>query len=208
VIVFFNTALVSCAIIRFKGGDPTVSDGLSAAMSRLPQIFGWALLAATVGMILHSIEKRANFVGQIVVSILGLMWSAATYLVVPVLVVEKLGPIDALKRSVLLLRHCWGDGLVGNFSLGLIGFLLAIPGIALIMGAFFLGAAAESLVLGIALGVLGVAYLVVLSIVISALKQIFIAGLYIYAAEEHVPEGFDEELMRTAFCRREQRSSW
>ena len=52
VIIFFNSALVACAIIRLKGGDPTVRDGFGAAMDRLPQIAGWALVAATVGMIL------------------------------------------------------------------------------------------------------------------------------------------------------------
>ena len=38
VVVFFNTALVSCAVIRFSGGDPTVGDGFRAAFARLPQI--------------------------------------------------------------------------------------------------------------------------------------------------------------------------
>jgi hypothetical protein len=204
VIVFFNTALVSCAIIRFKGGDPTVRDGLAAACARLPQIFAWALLAATVGMILRAIEERAGIIGRFVVGLLGLMWSAATYLVVPILAVEKLGPIDAVKRSVQLLRHCWGDGLVGNFGLGLIGFLLALPGILVLFAAVFLGFAANNLVIGIALILVAVAYLVTLSIVMSALKQVFIAGLYIYAAEERVPEGFDEEIMRTAFTRRKR----
>jgi hypothetical protein len=208
VIVFFNTALVSCAIIRFKGGDPTVSDGLKAAMARLPQILGWALLAATVGMILKAIEERASFVGQIVVNLLGLMWTAATFLVVPILVVEKLGPIDAVKRSVVLLTRCWGDGLVGNFGLGLIGVLLALPGIFVIVGGVMLGVAANSLILGIALAAIGVAYLIALAITMSALKQIFIAGLYIYAAEERVPDGFDEEIMRTAFRRKKSKKAW
>ena len=32
--IFFNAALVACAIIRFRGGDPTVMDGLRAATAR------------------------------------------------------------------------------------------------------------------------------------------------------------------------------
>jgi len=39
VFVFFNTALIACARIRFAGGDPTVADGLRAAVSRLPLVF-------------------------------------------------------------------------------------------------------------------------------------------------------------------------
>ena len=46
VIIFFNSALISCAIIRFKGGTPTVSDGFQAAVARLPQILAWSLVSA------------------------------------------------------------------------------------------------------------------------------------------------------------------
>src|SRR5262249_19196702 len=128
VIVYFNTALASCAIVHFKGGDVTLGDGLSAATRRLPQIAAWALLAATVGMVLRVIEDKSDKIGQFVVGLLGLAWTAATYLVVPVLAVEGVGPFTAVKRSVQLLRHAWGEGVVGNFGLGVIGFLLMLPG--------------------------------------------------------------------------------
>ena len=78
VIVFFNTALIACAIIRFRGGDPTVSDGLRAAISRLPQIVAWALVSATVGVILRVIESYSDKVGQIVAALLGGAWSITT----------------------------------------------------------------------------------------------------------------------------------
>src|SRR5207249_2128973 len=64
IIVFFNTALASCAIVHFKGGEPTLGDGLAAAGRRLPQILGWAFVAATVGMILKAIEDRAGKLGS------------------------------------------------------------------------------------------------------------------------------------------------
>ena len=34
VMIFFNTALVACARIRFSGGDPTVADGLKASINQ------------------------------------------------------------------------------------------------------------------------------------------------------------------------------
>jgi hypothetical protein len=71
IIVFFNCALVACAMIRFRGGNPTVRDGLTAARERLGLIAGWALLAATVGVILKVIEERVGFLGKIVTMILG-----------------------------------------------------------------------------------------------------------------------------------------
>jgi Family of unknown function (DUF6159) len=200
VIAYFNTALASCAIVHFKGGEPTLGDGLAAAGRRLPQLAAWALLAATVGMILRVIEDKSDKIGQFVVGLLGLAWTAATYLVVPVLAVEGVGPFTAVRRSVELLRHAWGEGLVGNFGLGLIGLLLMLPGIALCVLGVFLGMQTPALlVVCLALGII---YLVAVSIVLSTLKQIFIAGLYIYAAEGQVPGGFSPALVQDAFRRK------
>src|SRR5690349_15974807 len=58
VIFYFNAALVGAAMIRLDGGDPTVSDGLAIANSRLGSIFGYAMIAATVGMVLRMLQER------------------------------------------------------------------------------------------------------------------------------------------------------
>lgn len=196
VIVYFNTALVSCAIVRYQGGDPTLGDGLRMANSRLPQVLGWALLAATVGMILQLIEERSEFVGKIVIGIIGAVWTAVTYFVVPVLAVEGLGPIDALKRSAAILRQSWGEGMVGRFSLGLIGFLMMLPGIALLFVPAVLQLPTAVIVAGV---VLGLVWLLASAVVVSAMKQVFVAGLYIYATENRVPSAFDAGMVRGAF---------
>lgn len=199
VIVFFNTALAACAIKRFSGGDPTVGYGLREAISRLPQILAWALLAATVGYILRAIEERMSFVGRFVVGLIGVAWSVVTYLVVPVLAVERVGPFSAVRRSAQLLTKSWGEAVVGNLSLGLIGFLLALPGVALLLAAPFAGMAAESLWLGVTLAAVGLVYLVVCSIITSTLRQILLAGVYLYAATGQVPSGLSEDVLRSAF---------
>ena len=130
IVIFFNSAVVACAILRMRGGEPTLSTGFHAALSRLPQIVGWALVAATVGMILRTLEnltrKRGSWVGQIGAGLLGMTWSVMTFLVVPILVVEKKGPFAALKESVALLKKTWGEQLVGGFSFGLVFLLLGL----------------------------------------------------------------------------------
>src|SRR5947209_5448722 len=105
VIIFFNAALVSCALMRFNGEEATLGDGLRAAGSRLPQILAWALVSATVGLILKLIESANERVGQFVSAILGTAWTVITYFVVPVLVVEQVGPFAAIGRSLSILRH-------------------------------------------------------------------------------------------------------
>jgi hypothetical protein len=59
VIIFFNTAIVACATIRMRGGNPTVGDGLQASGARLFEIAGWALVSASVGLVLRMIEERS-----------------------------------------------------------------------------------------------------------------------------------------------------
>ncbi|MBX7104890.1 MAG: hypothetical protein K1X57_12465 [Gemmataceae bacterium] len=196
VIVYFNTALAACAIYRFQGGEPTVSMGLQMANRRLPQILGWSLLAATVGMILNAIEERSELIGKIVAGILGGLWTMATYLVVPTLAVEGLGPIDALKRSTSLICSVWGESVGGNANIGIIGFLLTLPALLLMVLAVVAKLPVAVLVV---LGVALVIYILAVSVVTAAIKQVFIAGLYVYATEKRVPPGFDRGVMTNAF---------
>ncbi len=194
IVVFFNAAIVACAASRMGGGNPTIGDGLRAATSRLPVIAGWALVSATVGLVLRIIEDRSEKIGQIVAGLLGMAWTVVSFLVVPILVVENKGPIAALQDSTALLKKTWGEQLVSNFSFGMIFFLLAIPAIGLII----LGAAAGSTSVLILCVGLAVVYLIVLALVQSALQAIFQTALYLYARDGQVPPGFHAEVLGTA----------
>jgi hypothetical protein len=197
VIIFFNAALVSCALIRFSGETPTLGDGLAAAGRRLPQILAWALVSATVGLLLKVIENAHEKAGAFISAILGTAWTVMTYFVVPVLVVEQAGPIAAIGRSLSILRHTWGEALVGRLGLGFFMFLLAIPGVLLLVAG--VAVATQILAVGIILVALGVLYLVLASAAGSALQGIFVGALYEYAARGQVPDGFDGHTMRQAF---------
>lgn len=194
VVVFFNAAIVACAAIRMGGGKPTLGDGLRAAASRLPVIAGWALVSATVGLILRIIEDRSDRVGQIVAGLLGMAWTIVSFLVVPVLVIENKGPIAALQESTALLKKTWGEQVVGNFSFGGIFFVLGIPAFLLVLSGFYLGGAA----IGVLCIVLAAIYLIVLGLIQSALQAIFQTALYLYARDGQVPDGFRAETMDAA----------
>lgn len=198
VIVFFNSALVACAIIRFKGGDPTVSDGFRAAFSRLPQIAAWAAVSATVGVILRMIESRSEKVGQFVAGLMGAAWTMVTYFVVPVLVVERTNPVEATKRSFAIIRKTWGESLTANFSTSIIFFLASLVGVAAVIGGGTLLSNGQSVPGSILLGC-GILYLLVVALVSSAINSIVLAGLYLYAAEGNVPGHFDNGLVHDAF---------
>lgn len=199
VIIFANSALVGAAMIRLKGGDPTVGDGFRIAFQHIGNILGYALLSATVGLILRMISERSGNLGRFVISLVGLAWNLATYLVVPVLVIEGVGPVEAIKRSAGLLKKIWGEQIVGNFSIGLIFVLVTVLVILLGIPFFILAISLESLALIIAFGVIFVLVLVFLGLINSTLTGIYVAAVYRYAAEGEASGFFDEEMIQGAF---------
>ena len=187
VITFFNTAVVACAAHRMSGGDPTVSYGLQEAFDRFNLIIGWAALQATVGLILRTIEDRSEWIGKIVAGLLGMAWTVTSFLVVPVMVLEKKGPLDAVKESASLLRKTWGEQLIGNFSFGLVFLALAVPAFLLLAFGFMSGSGAGVLIAVTA----AILYIIGLILVQSALQAIFQTALYFYARDGKAPRGFE-----------------
>ncbi|GIW80169.1 MAG: hypothetical protein KatS3mg105_1976 [Gemmatales bacterium] len=197
IVVFFNAALVSCAIIRFNGGNPTLADGIRTSFDRIPQIAAWAAVSATIGLLLKAVENSNEKAGRFISSLLGTAWTVMTYFVVPVLVVEKIGPIEAVKRSMSILKKTWGEALIGHWGLGFFSFLLMLPGIVLLVAGCFL--LQVSVALGITVVVLAVLALLVAGAAGAALNGIYISDMYQYASTGQVPQGFAEATIRGAF---------
>jgi uncharacterized protein DUF6159 len=199
VIVFFNVALVGVANSRLVGGSWTMRDGLELAWARKGTIIQWAIVAATVGVILKTIEERLGILGRIVMRIIGVAWALACYFVVPVLAFEDLSPIEAVERSSKLFKDTWGEKVVGGFSFSIVFFLLALPGIGLFVLSLLLAVGTRSAVL-IALGfIVMMLYFLLLSVVSSAVQGIFNAALYRYACFKQVPPAFDGQLITAAW---------
>jgi hypothetical protein len=199
VIFFSNSALVGAALIRLRGGDPTVADGFRIAMGKVGTIFGYALVAATVGIILRAIQERAGLIGRIITGLIGIVWNVATFLVVPVLVNENVGPVDAVKRSSALLKKTWGEQVVGNFGIGSIMGLASFALMLVFVPLLMLAAASQSgLALGITIGgfILSV---MVLALINATLSGIYTAAVYRYAAEGVVGDGFEPTMVQQAF---------
>jgi hypothetical protein len=197
---FFNSALVGAALIRLDGGDPTLADGFGAARARIGAILGYAAIAATVGLFLNALKnKENNFLVRMFASGLGVAWTLATFLVVPVLVAEDVGPIDALKKSVALLKRTWGENAVGNVGIGLVFGLLMFAAI-IVSVVLVVAAASVSPKLAIPVGLVAILAIVMLGIIQSALSGIYSAALYRYATDGSAPVGFEGASMATAFA--------
>ena len=200
VIIFCNTALVGAALIRLRGGDPTVGDGFRIASSHFVNILGYALIASTVGMILQAISRRGGIIGRIVASLFGFAWNVATFLVVPVLAVEGVGPIDSVKRSVALLKKTWGEQIVGNLGIGAVFGLIMFAVIFLgIGGVAAVAYYSQSVALTVALGALLLLVIVIIGLINSTLNGVYTAAVYQYAVEGRTSGFFDETMVREAF---------
>lgn len=195
---FFNTGLIACALKVLAGEEPTIGYGMSVAVKRLPQIAAWALVAAVVGVLLKMLERYQK-VGTWIAALLGTAWSALTFFVVPVLAVEGVGPLAAIKRSGSILRSHWGTSMVSSFSMGLVGFLLMLP-VLIIGGLLVMMAVSAGNTVGFVIAVSGlilVAFIV--SSITSAADIILKAVLYSYATDRTVPVGLDADDLEMAF---------
>lgn len=199
VIFFCNSALVGAALIRLRGGDPTLADGFRIASGKMGTIFGYALIAATVGMVLRALQERAGFIGKIVVGLIGMAWNLATFLVVPVLVAEDVSPVDAVKRSMSLLKKTWGEQVIGGFSIGVVGALATFLLILIFVPLLVLAIASQSTGLIVTVAIGFVLSLMLLALVNATLSGIYTAAVYRYAAEGDIADGFEPEMVQQAF---------
>lgn len=191
IIVFFNVGLVHCARLHFEGKSPTIKDGFDYSGTRLKAILSWSLLAATVGLVLRFLEDRLGWVGQIVIGLIGMVWSIATFFVVPVIAYEDVGPITALKRSGAMMKEKWGESIGANFSFGiffLLGYLIIV---VMTIALFFIHP-----VLAIVAAVLSS---LLLHTVVAAAKTVFIAATYNHMTDQPAGRFEENDMLDTLF---------
>jgi len=188
--IFFNCALAAGAQECLAGGHPTVAFGLRRALDRVGAILLWAIISSTVGIILNFIERRVPLAGKIAVWLFGAAWGMASYLVVPVLIVEDRNAVESVRRSSQLLRDTWGQQLTAGIRFGWRFLLFLVPGI-------ILGAIGMNYYLPLI--ALAFVYIVALVAAMSAASGIFKVALYRYAAGGSLPAGWSPDWMSSAF---------
>lgn len=193
---FANAMIVSIADARLRSEPISVREAFSANVGRLPLLIGWSLLSATVGLFLRLLEERLPIAGRIAVAIVGVAWSLATMLAIPVLVIENVGPIDAVKRSGTLIRHRFGESVVGRGLVGLPVILIGLP--FMIIGGLI---ATQSLVVGIVIIAIALGAVVAFT---GALTGVFTTALYRFATDGETHGAFTADEMAMALRPKKQ----
>jgi hypothetical protein len=185
--IFCNAALIYAANERLTGTGPgTVASGFSGAAARAGAFVPWALVSATVTLVLRALEERLGILGRIVIGIVGIAWTLVTYLVVPVLVLEGVPTGKAISRSTQLFKGTWGENVIGNVGFGFFNFCVVLSAMAL----FVLGVMAGTATAVIVCGVLAAVWMLVASEVLVALAGIYRVALYRYAVDGVAPSAY------------------
>jgi hypothetical protein len=194
---FFAVGLAAAANQIFQGKEATVSDGLSVARQRFPEICGWAALSTAIGLVMALLENQGGIFGQIAARLVGLAWALVTFMAVPVLAIEGTGPLGTLKRSGAIFKDKWGQQITGNIAIGGAIGLLAILPAGLMIGAGVVlwpksGTAAVLLIL------VGSVIMCVALLISKALSGVFGVALYRYAVDGEAVGGFTQEELESA----------
>ncbi|MCF2139639.1 MAG: DUF6159 family protein [Candidatus Lokiarchaeota archaeon] len=201
---FFNVCVVYTAKVRFEGGNAKFGESLGFAIKRIPTIFMWSLLSATVGLffyLLDNIAQSLGKAGQIIVSILrgilGMLWSILTIFVVPAMVYYNLSPFKAIKKSTQTLKKTWGESILRYYGLGLLQFLFIFLGIIIAGILLFLfyqsGITAILIIVGAFL-----VYAIIVSLVFQVAEKVFNTALFVYADKGKAPTGYKSGILREA----------
>ena len=194
--VYCTAALIGAATLKLAGQQPTAADGWRVARARLGRLIGWALITATVGLVIQAISRRVGGIAGAVIGAAGAFsWGVITYFAIPVLLYENQGAWASLKRSAHLFVSTFGRTLFSNLALGLLiglgifaAFLLGVAGLVVLGGG--------SIALGLALLGIAIAVGVIVALIGSAAEGILRAALFRYATTGKI----DPDLLPAAYA--------
>jgi hypothetical protein len=201
VTVFCNAALVHSANLALSGGTPTVRDGFAAAARRKGAVLAWGAFSGTVSLLLRAAEQRLGPLGRIFAALGGLAWSMITFMVLPVIVLDGVGPRAAVRRSSELLRQTWGQQLGAIIGIGWGAFVLALPSVVLFIVLASVGGTAGALAGLVVFGL----WLLAVAVLASALTGVYQTALYRFAADGVPPAAFADADLPNAI---RQRRRW
>jgi len=188
-----SVALTKCAEETMDGVDTKFRDGMYAASHRLISTAVWTLLAATVGIVLTVLDQERRC-SRVIRNVLGAPWRVVTYFVVPVMVLEDVNLLRALRRSPQLLGETWGETPAPHLGLGWVGFLFAAPPFVLLVVLGYLYPGWNWLFV-----LLGIFLIVLTGLTLQTARTILMVVLYKYAAGQQIPSSFSQEFLEKAF---------
>ncbi len=189
---YCTAALVHATATVFRGEDPSVVGSLKAVGNRVGPIAVWSVIAATVSVILRSLEDSDNPIAGLLSVLFSIGWSILTFFIVPVIVFEDVTVRSMFERSGTTFRETWGETLGAGFGVTLI---VGLIGLGLVLLALALATPVTALApgAGIGLGVVLVVFAITIAYLLSqTVWGIIKTALYLYATDGQAPAAFDD----------------
>lgn len=193
--LFFQAGLITLTQACLENKDLSFRDGINAAQAKSLKLLKWSLVSATVGILLSFIVSKFEKIGEVVASTLGAGWEIVTYFIAPILTLENFSIKNSLQQSGLVIKNTWGEVLITGVSVSLIGTLtIFIPSLVL-----FLSFISNSQTLYVSALVLLILWIIVVTVINSALNGILRVVIYNYATQGILPNDFSPELVNMLF---------
>lgn len=200
-------SLVRAADDELHGRQPDDDAARQASRQRLGALFSWSIISVAVGLLIQAIRGNgdsgplASVVRGLLAGLVAAVWTVVTTLVMPVIVIERLGAVAAIKRSAGIIRSTWGEALIGGVRIGLrFGLLYTLPGILLIVGgvAVAVAAGAPWVALGVLMVIVGIALVALGAVKAATCRTVFGVALYRWATGDGALGPFSDADLRGA----------
>ena len=194
--------MVVCADDALAGRPMGIGAGWARSLRHSGDIAQWAFISMVVGVLLGAIRGngQGNLVSvllrNVVAAAAGVAWSIITLFVLPAIVLDDSGVINAIKSSANVVKERWGTQISGNFRIAARLILLILPGIALALGGVF--AAQVSIALAAVLIVLGVLLMTIAGLLAGTVRTIFSVALYRFVTNGETLGGFTAEELQSS----------
>ncbi len=201
VVALARAVVVHTVAKRAANADATLGQSFKVALRHAPTLFLWAVISATVGILLRTITERFDRLGRFITAFLGAAWGVLTYFVVPAIVLDNKPALKAVTYSGEVFKKMWGESLITNISLSLVFFVLHLVATIIFFGTFMISVKIAMPVIFILAGVLYVIFLFGAIAVQQVLESIIVTLLYVYATTDAPPANFNPELLDAIVAR-------
>ena len=172
-IVFLNTATVSCTKMALNGNKPKFSNGISEAFKKTNLIINWALFNSVIGLFMNflseiKVAKRFSYAGEIA-------WSLVSYFIIPIMVFENKDVKNSIDESQRLIKKNWGRSSRGEYKFS---FVSMVPFVIVLLILIFSSVLKDEFIT-YGLFVLTIFVLILGFLVNFSLRSIFYTALYI-----------------------------
>lgn len=193
----FSAMTIQLIYDYLSNGDGKMSKAWATVQRDWFDILTLAAASTLVTLIKNAIRggsgRNRNVIGEAIGNLIGAVWTEATFIVLPIMVIEDVNLKDGLKRATFIVKNnlmLIGVGAVGiNWINGIIGFLLVVLGLLLGFGIAMplIGLAGDSTPLIVIAVILGVGaasiFFIASTIITTYTSTAYHTCLYIWARD-------------------------